>query len=70
MKKIYPRIRLLREERHLSQRGLSGLLNMNATQYARYERGDSVIPVEFMERLADYFNVSTDYILGRTDIKQ
>ncbi len=38
--------------------------------YSRYERGVRTIPIECLLILADFYNVSTDYILGRTNVKE
>ena len=43
------------------------LLHTSQTVYSRYERGFQTIPVEHLLTLADYYGVSTDYILGRTN---
>ncbi len=65
----FPRLRNLREDRDLTQTDIAKLLFTSQTVYSRYERGVLTIPVEHLLILADFYNVSTDYILGRTDIK-
>lgn len=65
----FQRLRDLREDRDMSQTELAELLFTSQTVYSRYERGVRTIPVEHLLILADFYNVSTDYILGRTDIK-
>lgn len=64
---IYPRIRDLREDNDKSQRETAEIFNMQRTQYQRYENGDRELPASFLVALADYYNVSTDYLLGRTN---
>lgn len=64
---MYPRIKELREQHGLSQRKAAELLEMHTTQYQRYEYGDRTIPIDFLIKLADFYNVSIDYIVGRTD---
>lgn len=62
----FQRIRDLREDADLSQREIAAYLGIQQTVYSRYERGFQIIPLEHLIRLADYYNVSTDYLLGRT----
>ena len=61
------RLRDLREDSDLSQMTVAGLLHIQQTVYSRYERGFQTIPLEHLLTLADYYNVSVDYILERTD---
>lgn len=65
----YRRIRELREDNDLTQRELAQKLNMLQPQYFRYEQGYRDIPSDVLIALADIYNTSTDYILGRTDDK-
>lgn len=65
----FQRLRDLREDADLTQTQVSQILGIQQTVYSRYERGFQTIPVEHLLKLADYYNVSTDYILGRTLIK-
>lgn len=53
----------------LNQTAIAQLLHTSQTVYSRYERGFQTIPVEHLLILADFYNVSTDYILGRTNNK-
>ena len=64
---MYPRLRHLREDNDLKQRELGEILNCSQRVYSNYERGDIDIPTEILIKLANYYNVSIDYILGRTD---
>ena len=64
---IYRRIRDLREDHDLKQRELSEILYCSQRVYSNYERGDIDIPTHVLIRLADYYNVSVDYLLNRTD---
>lgn len=61
------RLRDLREDRDLRQKDLAHLLNCTQACYAYYESGARDIPTDVLVRLADYFNVSIDYILLRID---
>ena len=63
------RIRDLREDRDLKQKDLAELLQVHQTTYSDYELGRVNIPVSALHTLADYYGVSVDYLLGRTDIK-
>lgn len=63
------RIRDLREDNDKTQQQIADLLGTSQTMYARYERGANELPIRHLLILADYYNVTTDYILGRTDKK-
>lgn len=63
------RIRSLREEKSISQLELAKILNIGNTTLSQYE-SDKRIPSDAVKKkIADYFNVSTDYLLGRSDIR-
>ena len=66
----FPRLRDLREDRDMNQTEIAKLLFTSQTVYSRYERGALTIPVEHLLILADFYGVSTDYILGRTNKKE
>lgn len=53
----------------MTQKQISELLGIQQTVYSRYERGFQNIPIEHLIRLADFYGTSTDYILGRTLVK-
>lgn len=63
----YPRIKDLREDRDLTQADVAKLLFITQQQYSLYENGYRDIPTTLVIKLADYYNTSTDYILGRTN---
>lgn len=63
---MYPRIRDLRQDSDLTQKQLANMLGMSQTGYSKYETGENDIPTAVLIWLADYYNTSTDYILGRT----
>lgn len=65
----FHRLRDLREDKDMNQTQIAKLLFTSQTVYSRYERGFQTIPVEHLIILADFYNVSVDYILGRTDKK-
>lgn len=53
----------------MNQTRVAELLHTSQTVYSRYERGYQTIPVEHLLILADFYGVSVDYILGRTNYK-
>ena len=63
----FRRLRDLREDNDMKQIDVALYLGIAQTVYSRYERGFQTIPVEHLLKVADLYNVSTDYILGRTD---
>ena len=58
------RMRDLREDRDKTQREIAQVLGTSQTMYARYERGASELPIRHLIRLAKFYGVSSDYILG------
>ena len=65
--KLYPRIRELREDHDLTQKKLGEAINLPQRTYAYYESGQRMVPPEVLCALADFYDVSVDYLLGRTD---
>ena len=63
---LYPRIRNLREDKDLTQTQMGQILSCSQRVYSNYERGDIDIPTSILIKLADFHNVSVDYLLGRT----
>ena len=63
---MYEQIRNLREDNDLTQDDLAALLNCTQACYSNYENGRRDIPSEVWEKLADHYNVSVDYLMGRT----
>lgn len=61
------RIRDLREDADLSQKQISELLLCDQSLYSKYERGERTLPLELAIKLADFYHVSLDYLVGRTD---
>ena len=66
---LYRRICDLREDKDLTQKQMREILSCSQRVYSNYERGDLDIPTEILIKLADFHNVSVDYLLNRTDIK-
>lgn len=67
--KKYIRIRNLREDNGYTQEKMARKLSITQRTYSRYENADSTIPLEILCQIADIYNVSTDYLLERTDFK-
>ena len=63
------RIRDLREDHDKTQQEIATVLGTSQTMYARYERGANELPIRHLLKLCDYYAVSADYILGRTNTK-
>ena len=61
------RLKELRKEKNISQLKLSFELHLNQNSISRYETGEREADYETLKKIADYFNVSLDYLLGRTD---
>ena len=66
----FQRLRDLREDMDMNQTEIAKLLHTSQTVYSRYERGFQTIPIEHLLILADFYKVSTDYMLGRTNKKE
>ncbi len=63
----YKRIRDLREDNDLTQTQLGKILSCSQRVYSNYERGDIDIPTATLIKIANYYNVSVDFLLNRTD---
>ena len=63
---LYRNIRILREDRDLTQKQVSDYLHCSQQVYSNYELGQRDIPTDILIRLSDFYNVSIDYILGTT----
>ena len=66
---MYERIRNLREDKDLRQEDLAKVLNCTQACYSHYESGKRDIPTDVLQKLADFYEVSIDYLLGRTNQK-
>lgn len=63
------RLKKLREEKGISQLELAKLLNISNVMLSRYEKHKRSPDYETLNKLADFYRVSTDYLLGRTNIR-
>lgn len=64
----YPqKLKELRKEHNLNQTEVAEVLNIKQTVYSRYERNENEMPIKHLIQLAQFYKVTTDYILGLTD---
>lgn len=63
----FKRLADTRVDKDLKQKEVAAILEMSPEVYRRYEKGVREIPVWALIKLADYYETSTDYLLGRTD---
>ena len=64
---IFQRIRDLREDSDLTQEQVAEMLGVKQTTYSKYELGKILVPIDILIRLADFYQVSLDYLVGRSD---
>ncbi|MCM1054641.1 MAG: helix-turn-helix domain-containing protein [Bacteroides sp.] len=67
---MYQKIKDLREDHDLTQTQIARVLHCSQRTYSYYESGGHDIPTETLIALADYYNVSVDYLLGRTNRRE
>ena len=67
---MYSRIRILREDRDLTQKQMGEILNCSQRIYSNYECGDVDIPTQILIKLAKFHKTSVDYLLELTDDKR
>lgn len=63
------RLKELREDKDLYQKDIADFLNIDQSNYSKYELEKVNIPIEYLRKLADFYNTSIDYILYRTDTR-
>ena len=66
---LFPRIKDMRDDSDLAQKEIAAILGISQTVYSRYERGYQTIPLEHLIKLADYYQVTIDYLVGRSQDK-
>lgn len=66
----FQRIQDLRIDSDLSQKKIGESLHISQRSYSHYETGSRNIPIEMLIRLADYYDTTIDYLVGRTDNKE
>lgn len=68
--KMFERIRDLREDNDLNQKDLASYLSVDQSTYSDYENGRINVPVDMLIKIAEYYNVSLDYLVGRSNTKE
>jgi len=63
----FKNLRAIREDRDIKQKQVAEILNVSQNTYSQYETGVISLTAEVLIKLADYYNVSIDYLLDRTD---
>lgn len=66
----FQRIQDLRIDSDLSQKKIGEILHISQRSYSHYETGSRNIPIEMLIRLADYYDTTIDYLVGKTDNKE
>lgn len=61
------RLKEIREDKDYKQNDIAKVLKISQAQYSRCEMGINLISLEKLNKLADFYNVSIDYLVGRTD---
>ena len=69
MSKFGERLRALRRERDLGQKEIAALCGLSPSSIGKYEKGSRTPPPDVISKLADKFGVTTDYLLGKSDIR-
>lgn len=64
---VFKNLRAIREDNDISQKKIAEYLNVSQNTYSQYETGVISLTAETLIKLADYYNVSVDYLLDRTD---
>ncbi len=67
--KMKLRIKDLREDKDLTQKQIADFLMCDQSLYSKYERGERPLPLEYADKLAEYYGVSIDYLICKTNIK-
>ena len=70
MNMYFQRLRDVRQDAEQTQQSIADMLNVQRSVYRRYELGEREIPVGLLIKLAQYYGVSTDYLLGLTERRQ
>ena len=65
----FKRLKDLREDKDMYQKQIANILKIPQQNYSRYETGERTMPIEKLIILADFYDTTIDYIVGRTNIK-
>lgn len=63
----FQRLKDMREDADLKQENIASVLGIRQNVYSRYERGSQTIPLPHLIKLADFYDVSLDFLCGRTN---
>lgn len=63
----FKNLRAIREDKDIKQKDIAAYLNVSQNTYSQYETGVISLTADVLIKLADYYNVSVDYLLDRTD---
>ncbi len=64
------RLKEVREDKDLLQKDIAKVLHITQVQYSRYETGLRLIPIDKLSKLANFYDVSIDYLVGNTDVRK
>jgi len=64
---VFKNLRAIREDNDIKQKDVAKYLNISQNTYSQYENGVIALTAEVLIKLADYYDVSVDYLLDRTD---
>lgn len=64
------RLRDLREDSDLTQKRLAKYLNITQRSYSHYENGTREVPLAILIKIADFYDITLDYLVGRTDTRK
>lgn len=64
---LFMRLKDLREDSDIKQKDIAKYLNIKQNTYSQYENGQRQLPIDILIKLAEFYKVSTDYILGLTE---
>ncbi len=67
---VFPNIRSLREDNDYKQKEIAAILNVSQNTYSQYENGIIELTAENLIKLADFYGVSVDYLLGRSEKRE
>lgn len=70
MNMVFQRLRDLREDRDLRQKEVAAALGIDQRVYSNYETGKRELPVRHLLALAEFYGTSTDYLLGKTNVRK
>lgn len=64
------RLKKIREDKDLKQVDVANAIGIKQQQYSEYEIGKRLIPINYLYKLAEFYNTSIDYLVGKTDVRK